>query len=41
MNSDHDAAIHGAPCYDVVDEMEKRIDAEIEAWREFKAKQSD
>jgi hypothetical protein len=24
-------------CYDVVDEMEKRIDAEIEAWREFKS----
>jgi hypothetical protein len=26
-------------CYDVVDEMEKRIDAEIEAWREFKSTQ--
>jgi len=25
-------------CYDVVDEMEKLIDAEIEAWRAFKAK---
>ena len=27
-------------CYDVVDEMEKRIDAEINPWNEFKAKQA-
>jgi photosystem II stability/assembly factor-like uncharacterized protein len=25
-------------CYDVVDDFEERIDAEIEAWREFKSK---